>query len=54
MKGYYASENVYAPEDFAASLYTKMGVDPTTVLHDQAARPVQLVNNGRLIKEWFA
>ena len=54
VKGYYASENVYAPEDFAASLYTKMGVDPTTVLHDQAARPVQLVNNGRLIKEWFA
>lgn len=54
VKGYYASENVYAPEDFAASLYTKMGVDPATVLLDQAARPVQLVNNGRLIKEWFA
>ena len=30
-KGYYAAENVYRPEDFAASLYTKMGIDPTQV-----------------------
>ncbi|MCB1232480.1 MAG: DUF1501 domain-containing protein [Verrucomicrobiae bacterium] len=54
VKGYYASENVYAPEDFAASLYTKMGIDPATTLHDQVGRPVQLVNKGRLIKELFA
>ena len=27
-KGYAAAENVYRPEDFAASLYTKMGIDP--------------------------
>lgn len=53
VKGYYANENVYAPEDFAASLYTKMGIDPETVLHDTAGRPIQLVNNGRLIKELF-
>ena len=32
-KGYYASENVYRPEDFAASLYTKMGIDPHQRLH---------------------
>ncbi|MDB6069549.1 MAG: hypothetical protein JWL81_720, partial [Verrucomicrobiales bacterium] len=25
-KGYHASENVYRPEDFAASVYTKMGI----------------------------
>lgn len=54
VKGYYANENIYAPEDFAASLYTKMGIDPTTVLHDTNNRPIQLVNNGRLIKELFA
>lgn len=54
VKGYYASENVYEPEDFAASLYTKMGIDPATTLLDQAGRPVQLVNKGRLIKELFA
>ena len=53
VKGYYANENIYAPEDFAASLYTKMGIDPATMLHDAAGRPIQLVNNGKLIKELF-
>lgn len=53
-KGYYANENVYAPEDFAASLYTKMGIDHSQVLHTPVGRPVQLVNKGRLIKELFA
>jgi hypothetical protein len=53
-KGYYASESVYKPEDMAASLYTKMGIDPTQVLHTTTGRPVQLVNGGRLIKELFA
>jgi len=54
VKGYYANENVYAPEDFAASVYTKLGIDPAQVLHDGVGRPVQLVNKGRLIKELFA
>jgi len=53
-KGYHASENIYRPEDFAASVYTKMGVDPAQMLHTNTGRPVQLVNNGRLIKEVFA
>ncbi|MBI3416745.1 MAG: DUF1501 domain-containing protein [Verrucomicrobia bacterium] len=53
-KGYYAAENVYRPEDFAASLYTKMGIDHAQVLHTNTGRPVQLVSNGRLIKELFA
>lgn len=52
-KGYYAAESVYTPEDFAASLYTKMGIDPHQVLHTNTGRPVQLVNGGRLIKELF-
>jgi hypothetical protein len=52
-KGYYASENVHRPEDFAASLYTKMGIDPAQTLHANTGRPVQLVSNGRLIKELF-
>ena len=52
-KGYYASENVYKPEDFAATLYTKMGIDPTQVLHTNTGRPIQLVNGGRLMKELF-
>ncbi|MHA3775388.1 DUF1501 domain-containing protein [Verrucomicrobiota bacterium sgz303538] len=52
-KGYHASENVYRPEDFAASLYTKMGIDPAQLLHTSTGRPVPLVNEGRLIKELF-
>lgn len=52
-RGYYASENVYRPEDFAASIYTKMGIDPNQHLQTTAGRPVQLVNNGRLIRELF-
>ena len=52
-KGYHASENVYRPEDFAASLYTKMGIDPHQTLHTTTGRPVHLVNGGRLIRELF-
>ena len=53
VKGYYANENVYSPEDFAVSLYTKMGVNPHKVLHDNAGRPVQLVDKGQVIRELF-
>jgi hypothetical protein len=53
-KGYYASENVHSPEDLAASLYTKMGIDPTEHLHTNTGRPVQLVNGGKIIKELFS
>src|SRR5882762_9294835 len=52
-KGYHASENVYRPEDFAASLYTKMGIDPNLTLETSSGRPVALVNEGHLIKELF-
>ncbi|MEQ1841437.1 MAG: DUF1501 domain-containing protein, partial [Verrucomicrobiales bacterium] len=54
VKGYYANENVHSPEDFAASIYTKMGIDHARILHDTAGRPVQLIDRGRLIKELFA
>jgi hypothetical protein len=53
-KGYYASENIYSPEDFAVSLYTKLGINPHQVLHTNTGRPVQLVNGGKPIKELFA
>lgn len=53
-KGYHAAERVYRPEDFAASIYTKMGIDPHQTLHTNTGRPVQLVSNGRLMKEIFA
>jgi hypothetical protein len=53
-KGYHAAENVYRPEDFAATLYTKMGIDPSRVLHTSTGRPVQIVNGGKPMKELFA
>ncbi len=53
-KGYYAAENIYTPEDFAVSLYTKLGIDPHQMLHTSTGRPVQLVNGGKPIKELFA
>jgi hypothetical protein len=53
-KGYYASENVHSPEDFAASLYTKMGIDPHLHLQTNTGRPIQLVTGGEPIKELFA
>ena len=53
-KGYYASENIYSPEDFAVTLYTKLGIDPHQVLHTGSGRPVQLINGGRPIRELFA
>jgi hypothetical protein len=52
-KGYYAADNVHSPEDFAATLYTKMGIDPTEHLVTNTGRPVQLVNGGTPIKELF-
>ncbi len=53
-KGYYASDNIYSPEDFAVTLYTKLGIDPHQVLHTSSGRPVQLINGGRPIRELFA
>jgi uncharacterized protein (DUF1501 family) len=52
--GAYASDNVYSPEDFACSLYKKMGIDPKQILHNSAGRPVPLVNGGEGIPELFA
>ena len=52
-KGYYAAENIYSPEDFAVSLYTKLGIDPHQILRTNTGRPIQLVNGGKPIKELF-
>jgi hypothetical protein len=50
-KGYYASENVHSPEDFACTLYTKLGIDPHQLLHATGGRPVQLVSGGKPIRD---
>jgi hypothetical protein len=52
-KGYHASENLYSPEDFATSLYLKMGIDPHQTLQTASGRPVHLVSKGQMMKELF-
>ena len=52
-KGYYAAENIYSPEDFAVSLYTKLGIDPHQMMLSGTGRPTHLVNGGKIIKELF-
>jgi hypothetical protein len=52
-KGYYAAENIYSPEDFAVSLYTKLGIDAHQMLVSNTGRPTHLVNGGKIIKELF-
>ena len=46
-KGFYAADNVLSPEDFAVSLYQKMGIQPHQTLYQTSGRPVRLVNGGR-------
>lgn len=53
-KGYYASENVHSPEDFACTLYTKLGIDPHQMLHTNTGRPLPIVNGGAPIRELMA
>ena len=53
-KGFYADRNVYSPQDLAASVYTKLGIDPRHHLHTNTGRPIQIVPGGRPISELFA
>ena len=53
-QGYYAAENVHSPEDFAATLYTKLGIDHRQTLYTNTGRPVALVNKGQPIQEILA
>ena len=41
----------YGPEDLAATMFTRLGIDPKDEFHTPDGRPVALVNNGKLIKE---
>ena len=41
----------YGPEDLAATMFTRMGIDPKDEFRTPDGRPVAIVNNGKLIKE---
>jgi hypothetical protein len=49
--GYAANERLLSPENFAATVYTKLGIDPAKILHTPSGRPVQLVSDPTPIRE---
>lgn len=52
--GYSAVERVLSPENFASTVYTKLGIDPGAVLYTPEGRPVGLVSDPTPIRELLA
>jgi hypothetical protein len=50
-QGYAAVEKIYSPENFVASVYTKLGIDPGEILYASNGRPTHLVSDPRPIPE---
>ncbi|WP_020473262.1 DUF1501 domain-containing protein [Zavarzinella formosa] len=50
-KGFAAVERVLSPENFASTVYAKLGIDPGKILYDANKRPVHLVSDPTPIKE---
>ena len=50
----YAVTPPYGPEDFAATIYHALGIDPELRLPDAQGRPVGIVEDGKPILELFA
>jgi len=50
-KGYAAVERVLSPENFASTIYSKLGIDPGKILYNQQGRPSHLVSDPTPIKE---
>jgi hypothetical protein len=50
-RGYAANERILSPENFAATVYTKLGIDPAKIFHTPSGRPVQLVSDPTPIAE---
>ncbi|HVK16288.1 MAG TPA: DUF1501 domain-containing protein [Fimbriiglobus sp.] len=50
-RGYAAVERVLAPENFASTIYTKLGIDPGKLLYAPNGRPSHLVSDPAPIKE---
>ena len=45
------ADSPYGPEDLAATVYTRLGINPKDEIHTPDGRPVALVNNGKVIRE---
>ena len=50
-KGYSAVERVSSPENFASTIYRKLGIDPDKMLYTPTGRPAHLVSDPTPIKE---
>ncbi|HEY3789375.1 MAG TPA: DUF1501 domain-containing protein [Urbifossiella sp.] len=50
-KGFAANERVLAPENFASTIYAKLGIDPGKILYNTQGRPNHLVSDPTPIKE---
>src|SRR5947207_7309595 len=44
-KGYAAVERVLSPENFAATVYAKLGIDPAKMLYTPQSRPTHRVSD---------
>lgn len=49
--GYAATENLYSPENFASTVYRKLGIDPDTMYYTPQGRPAHLVSDPAPISE---
>ena len=50
-RGYTAVERILSPENFASTVYTKLGIDPGKIYHAPNGRPVHLVSDPTPIAE---
>jgi hypothetical protein len=50
-RGFAAIERVLSPENFAATVYAKLGIDPGKILYTPQGRPTHLVSNPTPIAE---
>ena len=50
-RGYAASERILSPENFASTVYTKLGIDPGKILYTPSGRPTHLVSDPTPIRE---
>lgn len=50
-KGYAALDRVLSPENFASTIYHKMGIDPGQIMYTPQGRPVHLVSDPTPIRE---
>ena len=50
-KGYAACERILSPENFVATVYSKLGINPGKIYHAPNGRPVHLVSDPEPISE---